>query len=98
MINHFNLLVTTPEGNLSGFMRHFNLSTLLLLVEDITGPGRKSIERSMLMKLFYRFCQITQPEIGFLVGGIDYRAVSQTRKRLQVKLEQDPKMKDRLIN
>ncbi len=49
----------------------------------------------MLMELLYRFCQITQPEIGLLVGGIDYSAVSQARKRLQVKLEQDPKMKDR---
>ena len=26
MINHFHLLVTTPEGNLSEFMRHFNIS------------------------------------------------------------------------
>jgi putative transposase len=26
MANHFHLLVTTPEGNLSEFMRHFNIS------------------------------------------------------------------------
>ena len=26
MPNHFHLLVTTPEGNLSEFMQHFNLS------------------------------------------------------------------------
>ena len=26
MPNHFHLLVTTPEGNLSEFMRHFNIS------------------------------------------------------------------------
>ena len=24
MTNHYHLLVTTPEGNLSSFMRHFN--------------------------------------------------------------------------
>jgi len=26
MPNHFHLLLTTPEGNLSEFMRHFNIS------------------------------------------------------------------------
>jgi len=30
----------------------------------------------MLMELLYRFCKISQPEIGRLVGGIDYSAVS----------------------
>jgi hypothetical protein len=26
MLNHFHILATTPEGNLSDFMRHFNIS------------------------------------------------------------------------
>ena len=26
MQNHFHLLITTPDGNLSEFMRHFNIS------------------------------------------------------------------------
>jgi len=26
MFNYFHLLLTTPEGNLSEFMRHFNIS------------------------------------------------------------------------
>jgi len=26
MVNHFHLLLTTPDGNLSEFMRHFNIS------------------------------------------------------------------------
>jgi REP element-mobilizing transposase RayT len=26
MTNHFHLLLCTPDGNLSGFMRHFNIS------------------------------------------------------------------------
>ena len=26
MFNHFHLLLTTPDGNLSEFMRHFNIS------------------------------------------------------------------------
>ena len=47
----------------------------------------------MLMEFIYRFCNITQPEIGRLVGGIDYSSVSQARKRLQVRLEEEPKLK-----
>ncbi|MBA4396811.1 MAG: hypothetical protein C0394_05450 [Syntrophus sp. (in: bacteria)] len=44
----------------------------------------------MLMELLYRFCSIRQPEIGKLLGGIDYSAVSQARKRLHTKIESDP--------
>ncbi|MCL0047167.1 hypothetical protein M1M98_02730, partial [Thermodesulfovibrionales bacterium] len=48
-----------------------------------------------LMELLYRFCQIAQPEIGRLVGGIDYSAVSQARKRLRIGLERELKLKKR---
>jgi chromosomal replication initiation ATPase DnaA len=41
----------------------------------------------------YRFCDLTQPEIGRYVGGIDYSAVSQARKRLQEKMFADKKLK-----
>lgn len=46
----------------------------------------------MLMEMLYRFCKITQPEIGllFLLGGIDYSAVSQARKRLREKINNEP--------
>jgi chromosomal replication initiation ATPase DnaA len=57
--------------------------------------GKRSLERTMLMEFLYRSCQITQPEIGRLVGGIDYSAVSQARKRLQIRLEREPKLKKR---
>lgn len=62
-------------------------------VEDICQRGKKSLERAMLMELLYRFCHLTQPEIGRLIGGIDYSAVSQARKRLQIQMEQKPKLK-----
>jgi hypothetical protein len=42
-----------------------------------------------------RFCRINQPEIGKLMDGIDYSGVSQSRKRLNVRMEHDPKLKDR---
>lgn len=61
--------------------------------QDICRRGKKSVERVMLMELLYRFCPVTQPEIGRLVGGIDYSAVSQARKRLRKRLETEPKLK-----
>ena len=72
--------------------------------EDICQRGKKSIHRAMLMELLYRLCPINQPEIGRLVGGIDYSAVSQARKRLWKRMEKDSKLRreyekisDRLI-
>jgi chromosomal replication initiation ATPase DnaA len=53
--------------------------------KQLTAKGKQSIERSMLMELLYRMCNFTRPEIGRLLGGIDYSAVSQARKRLPKK-------------
>jgi chromosomal replication initiation ATPase DnaA len=36
---------------------------------------------------------LTQPEIGKIVGGIDYSAVSQSRKRLRERLNRDATLK-----
>lgn len=58
--------------------------------DALTTKGKQSTERSMLMEMLYRFCKITQPEIGVLLGGIDYSAVSQARKRLREKINNDP--------
>ncbi len=55
--------------------------------------ARRSFKRAMLMELLYRFCQITQPETGKLVGGIDYSAVSQARKRFKDRMSREPKLK-----
>jgi putative transposase len=58
--------------------------------EELTTKGKQSTERAMLMEFLYRFCKITQPEIGKLVGGIDYSAVSLARKRLHLKIRNEP--------
>lgn len=63
--------------------------------KELTRKGKQSTERAMLMELLYRLCNITQPEIGKLVGGIDYSAVSQARKRLYLKMQNDPKSAER---
>ena len=78
----------TPEELIERFVKLAGKSR-----EDICRRGKKSIERAMLMELLYRLCHVTQTEIGRLVGGIDYSAVSQARKRLQTRLEKEPKTK-----
>ncbi|MEN6373224.1 MAG: transposase [Smithella sp.] len=61
--------------------------------EELTSKGKQSPDRAILMELLYRFCKITQPQIGKLLGGIDYSAVSQARKRLNIKMESDQGLK-----
>jgi putative transposase len=61
--------------------------------EELTSKGKQSTYRAILMDMLYRFCKITQPEIGKLLGGIDYSAVSQARKRLHIKIMKEPEWK-----
>ena len=49
----------------------------------------------MLMELLYRFCLITQSEIGKLVGGIDYSTVSNARRRLRTRMAKETKISKR---
>lgn len=63
--------------------------------DQICQKGRNSIERSILMELLYRFCNINQPEIGRQLGNIDYSAVSISRKRLRLKMEKDELLKQK---
>lgn len=62
----------------------------------ICGKGKNSIDRAILMELLYQYCSITQPEIGRLLGGIDYSAVSVSRKRLRRKKEIDPSISQKI--
>ena len=68
-------------------------SPLKMQMEELTRKGRQSTERAMLMEFLYRFCRITQAEIGGLLGGIDYSAVSQARKRMRLKTQREPELR-----
>ena len=48
--------------------------------EAVCTKGKNSVERAILMELLYRHCKITQPEIGIIVGGIGYGAVSYAKE------------------
>jgi REP element-mobilizing transposase RayT len=71
-----------PEALLAAFIRLTGMGK-----DELCRRGKNSIERAMLMEFLHRFCRMSQPEIGRLVGGIDYSAVSQARKRLRERLE-----------
>jgi hypothetical protein len=47
--------------------------------------------------LLYRICRINQPEIGRLLGGIDYSAVSLARTRLQFKIKNEPELAKKFL-
>jgi REP element-mobilizing transposase RayT len=63
--------------------------------KDVLARGRNTISRAMLMEFLYRFCHITQSEIGQIAGGIDYSAVSQARSRLRKNLSQNKELKQK---
>lgn len=46
-----------------------------------------------MSELLYRYSGLTQPEIGKLLGGIDYSMVSKLRYRLKRKIEHDKQVK-----
>jgi len=78
----------TPENLIDSYLKLVPKTR-----EELTSKGKQSPDRAILMELLYRFCKITQPEIGKLLGGIDYSAVSQARKRLNIKMENDQGLK-----
>lgn len=66
--------------------------------EDILhARHRHGALRGMVAELLYRHCSITQSQIGELLGGIDYISVHMMRKRLQVKLAKEKKLKEQFI-
>lgn len=54
-----------------------------------------AVDRGITADLLYRYSGLSQSEIGQLLGGIDYTAVSMLRKRLKTKMEKDQAIKAR---
>ena len=77
-----------PEELIKAFCRALDIER-----ESVCTKGKNSIERAILMELLYRHCKITQPEIGRIMGGIDYSAISYARKRLRQKIENEDGVK-----
>jgi hypothetical protein len=56
---------------------------------------RHGAVRGMVAELLYRYCDITQAQIGRLLGDLDYISVHMLRKRLQTRLVTDQKLRAR---
>lgn len=62
--------------------------------EKIVCRWGNSVARGIASELLYRFSSIKQHEIGELLGGVSYSAISQLRRRLKRKMLKDTKVKE----
>jgi REP element-mobilizing transposase RayT len=80
-------IVTTvlePEVVLGILQREYGIGKGLL-----QRRGAHGVLRGIAAELLYKYCEITQVQIGQLLGDIDYMSVCQLRKRLKGKMQQD---------
>ncbi len=79
-----------PEVVLGVLLREFGVRK-----ETLNQRGSNGVVRGIAADLLYKHCAITQTQIGYLLGGIDYMAVSLLRKRLQERMNQDKTVRKR---
>ena len=53
--------------------------------EDLTSKGKQSPDRAILMELLYRFCKITQPQIGTLLEALTTAPSARQERAAQYK-------------
>jgi REP element-mobilizing transposase RayT len=71
--------------------------TLDIEVEALKVRFKNVVERAIVAELLYRYTNATQTEIGKLLGGIDYTAVSRLRSRLRAWMENDSVVKRKYL-
>lgn len=60
-----------PEELIDLYWHFFKIEDDFIILK-----GKNTDNRSIIMELLYRYCDLTQPQIGEIVGGIDYSSVS----------------------
>jgi chromosomal replication initiation ATPase DnaA len=83
--------ILEPAELIRNFCQRINVEE-----SEICRKGKSSVERAILMELLYRCCNMTQPEIGRLVGGMDYSSVSVARKQLRLQMKKNIRLKQRV--
>ena len=81
-------------------MTEIEPETLLNCVAHVLGVDKQlfsvrlgdGVARGIASDLLYRYSGLSQPEIGELLGGIDYSGVSHLRRRLKRKMAKDKKV------
>lgn len=66
--------------------------------QQLTTRNRFGLIRGMVAEILYRYCEITQQQIGKYLGNLDYISVQMLRRRLKVRLNEDPKLKKQFEN
>jgi putative transposase len=84
--------VLEPEVVLGILQREYGVSTVLLKRRSAQG-----VLRGIVADLLYKYCEITQAQIGRLLGNIDYMAVCQLRKRLKEKMQKDKEVREKYV-
>jgi len=74
-----------PEQVMAIMVREGNISRRVL-----TERGGNGVFRGIAAELMYKYCDITQAQIGSLLGSIDYGAVHLLRRRLRELMAKDP--------
>jgi len=63
--------------------------------ESLQQRGANGVLRGIVAELLYKYCEITQAQIGGLLGDIDYVSVHQLRRRLKKKMAENTEVKER---
>ncbi|MBE0434026.1 transposase [candidate division WOR-3 bacterium] len=86
----FVLHVLEPEVLLGFLARECGITTEVLRTRKAHG-----VTRGLVAELLYKYCQITQAQIGKLLGGIDYGAVYLLRRRIRENMRTNVELKKR---
>ncbi len=78
------LNVLEPKIVIGILEKEYGISAKLLQARESEG-----VLRGITAELLYKYCNITQSQIGQLLGGIDYGAVHLLRRRLREKMCKD---------
>jgi len=70
-------------------------NTLKIDKKSFSKRYKKGIARGILSEILYRYSGLKEPEIGKLLGDIDYSAVNRLRSRLKKKMEKDDRVKSK---
>lgn len=63
--------------------------------ESLQQRGANGVLRGIVAELLYKYCEITQVQIGGLLGDIDYVSVHQMRRRLKKKMAENTAVRER---
>ncbi len=67
-------------------------------IKELSARSDNCVERGIAAELLYRYSNISQKQIGRILGGIDYTGVSMLRSRLKTKMASDHSIQRRYLD